>query len=143
MIAIIIDIILRYFGINSLIVFSYLVIKKNNCLDLILIGLIMDLLYEKYYVLYLIICLYIIKFIYKYFEYNIIINLIYLYIITFLYYIISIDYYNYKLIILYSFLPCIFYILFHIFKYENNKQNINRCNNYIMYFNRTKKKSKF
>ena len=40
MIAIIIDIILRYFGINSLIVFSYLVIKKNNCLDLILIGLI-------------------------------------------------------------------------------------------------------
>ena len=54
MIAIIIDIILRYFGINSLIVFSYLVIKKNNCLDLIIIGLIMDLLYEKYYVLYLI-----------------------------------------------------------------------------------------
>ena len=108
MIAIIIDIILRYFGINSLIVFSYLFVKKNNCLDLILIGLIMDLLYEKYYVLYLIICLYIIKFIYKYFEYNIIINLIYLYIITFLYYIISINYYNYKLIILYSFLPCIF-----------------------------------
>lgn len=143
MIGIIIDIILRYFGINSLVSFGYLFIKKNNYLDLILIGLIMDLFYEKYYVFYLIICLFIIKFIYKYFKSNLIINLIFLYLITFLYYIISSICYNYKLIILYSFLPCIFYFLFHIFKYENNKQNINCCNNYIMCFNRTKKKSKF
>lgn len=143
MIGIIIDIILGYFGINSLVVFSYLFIKKNNYCDLILIGLIMDLFYVKYYVLYLVICLFIIKFIYKYFKSNLVFDMIFLYFITFLYYIISIDCYNYKLIILYSFLPCIFYFLFHILKYENNKQNINCCNSYIMYSNWIKKKSKF
>lgn len=140
MIPILIDILLGYFGITSLTIFSFLFIKKDY-LDIIILGLIMDLYYPKYYCLYLIISFLIIIQVNKIIGKNIFLNIVMLYLITNIYYLITIPKFN-KLIFLYSILPCIFYILHHIMKYEKNKQNINSCNNNTIYFNRFKSKQK-
>ena len=141
MIGIFLDILLGYFGINSLIGFSYLFIYKKNYLDIIIIGLIMDLFYVKYYCTYLIIWYFIIKLIYKYVKKNIFTDLLILYFVVLIYYLITINIMNYKIIVLYSFIPCIFYLLVHIIKYEKDKQNISSNNNYTRYSYRYKNKS--
>ena len=42
------DIILSYFGINTLIAFNYFFLFRNNLLNIIILGLFMDLFYIKY-----------------------------------------------------------------------------------------------
>lgn len=136
----ILDFIFNYFGISSLIIFSYIFIFNKSILNIIIIGLVMDLFYFNYFLIYLLISYIIIKKINKYLKNNIFIDIIFLYIMTLIYYLITVKIYDFKLIFLYSFLPCIFYIVFHIIKYEIDKQNINRYNINPMYINRTKKK---
>ena len=95
---------------------------------------------NKYFVIYLSLCYLIVKLIYKYIKSNIILDLIFLYFITLFYYLITVKIRAFKLIFLYSLLPCIFYFVYHIMKYEMDKQNINSSNYYIGRFNRFKKK---
>ena len=136
----ILDLILNYFGISSFIMLSYIFIFNKSYLNIIIIALIMDLFYFKYFVIYLSLCYLIVKLIYKYIKSNIILDLIFLYFITLLYYLITVKIRIFKLIFLYSLLPCIFYFVYHIMKYEMDKQNINCSNYYIGRFNRFKKK---
>lgn len=136
----ILDLILNYFGISSFIMLSYIFIFNKSYLNIIIIALIMDLFYFKYFVIYLSLCYLIVKLIYKYIKSNIILDLIFLYFITLLYYLITVKIRVFKLIFLYSLLPCIFYFVYHIMKYEMDKQNINCSNYYIGRFNRFKKK---
>lgn len=137
MIGIILDSILGYYGISSLISFSYLLIYKN-LKNIVILGLIMNLLYINYYTIYLIIFYFIINYIYKFINKNIIIDLLLLYLIVLLYYIITCKLNKY--IYIYSIIPCIFYLSYHIIKYV--KKIFSYYNNNIMYFNRSKNKSK-
>lgn len=136
----ILDLILNYFGISSFIMLSYIFIFNKSYLNIMIIALIMDLFYFKYFVIYLSLCYLIVKLIYKYIKSNIILDLIFLYFITLFYYLITVKIRVFKLIFLYSLLPCIFYFICHIMKYEMDKQNINSSNYYIGRFNRFKKK---
>ena len=136
----IIDLILNYLGITTLIAFSYIFIFDKSYQNILIISSIMDLFYYNYFIIYLTICYIIIKIIYKYIKQNTITNIIILYFITIIYYLLTIKIYNIKLIIIYSTLPCIFYLLINIIKYEKTKQNINCCNHNIIYLNRYKKK---
>lgn len=138
----ILDFLFNYYGISSYIIFSYMFIFNKSYINILIIGIIMDLFYYKYYVIYLLIWYFIIKIIYKYIKKNMVFDIILLYLITFIYYLISVNNYEFKLIFIYSFLPCIFYLVYHIIKYEMDKQNISSCINNIMHLNRVKKKQK-
>lgn len=138
----ILDFLFNYYGISSYIIFSYMFIFNKSYINILIIGFIMDLFYYKYYVIYLLIWYFIIKIIYKYIKKNIVFDIILLYLITFIYYLITVSNYEFKLIFIYSFFPCIFYLIYHIIKYEMDKQNISSCINNIMHLNRVKKKQK-
>lgn len=134
------DIILSYFGINTLIAFNYFFLFRNNLLNIIILGLFMDLFYIKYYCFYLVGWYLITNLIYKFFKKNIFLNLFILYFMVFIYYLITVSSFDYKRIFLFSFIPCIFYLLINIIKYEKNKQNINSSNNYSCYSYKYKNK---
>ena len=97
----ILDLILNYFGISSFIMLSYIFIFNKSYLNIMIIALIMDLFYFKYFVIYLSLCYLIVKLIYKYIKSNIILDLIFLYFITLFYYLITVKIRAFKLIFLY------------------------------------------
>lgn len=117
----IIDFLLGYLGISSLIAFSYIFIFDNSYYNVLIISSLMDLFYFNYFIVYLSICYFIIKFIYRFIKKSFLINLFFLYIITFVYYLISIKIFELRIVFMYSFLPCIFYFVFNIIKYEMDK----------------------
>lgn len=135
----IIDFLFGYLGISSLIAFSYIFIFDNSYYNVLIISSLMDLFYFNYFIVYLSICYFIVKFIYRFIKKGILINLVSLYFITFVYYLISIRVFELR-VVFYSFLPCIFYLIFNIIKYEMDKQNFNCYNYNFMCFNWYKKK---
>lgn len=143
--AIILDIIFSYYGINSLFVFSSVfILKKEYFFKIFIIGIALELFYiNNYYFTYLLICSVIIKNIYKIITQKNSYDLVLLYIITFFYnflLMLGSNNYNYKNALLISLLPCLFYIFYkyikkflkHKLKYENNKQIINSSYFYPM-----------
>jgi len=152
MIALTLDILLSYYGINSLFIFSYLfIIKKDYYFYIFIIGSLMELLYSNHYLIFMLVSSIIIKNIFKIINENIHYKVILLYVVTLFYntiLMIETNKYNYNYAILMSTLPCIFYITYlfikkktrHKLKYENNKQIINSSYIYPMYTYRVKKK---
>jgi len=153
LLALLLDTIFSYYGINSLFIFSSLVIiKKDYYFNIFLIGVTLELLYiNDYYLVFILISSFFIKGIFKIINENYYYKVILLYILTFIYNFLLMfktNNYNYKYALITSFLPCTFYIIYlyinkrfkHKLKYENNKQIINSSYIYPMRTYRFKEK---